>query len=481
MGDPSLVVAAVAVALSLVFLVVAARASRKPGKLLLPPGSMGLPVIGQSLGFLRALRSNTAEQWIQERVERYGPVSKLRLFGTRTVMLTGPAANKFVFTSASLGTEQPQSTRRIVGERQILELMGADHKRVRGALLEFLKPDMLRLYVGKIDGEVRRHLDEYWAGRATVTVMPLMKRLTFDIISLLLFGLERGAVREALFDDFEHVLDGVWSVPLDLPFTAYRRSLRASASARRVIAGITRETKAKLERGEASRSSDLVACLLSLTDGSGARLLSDQEVVDNAMASMIAGHDTSSILLAFLIRQLADDPDTLAAMVHEHEEIAKSKGDGDTLTWEDLSKMKFTWRAAQEMLRLVPPIFGTFRTALKDIEFNGYLIPKGWKVLWTAPATHMDGSIYPEPAKFNPSRFENPTAPPCSFVAFGGGPRICVGMEFARIETLVAMHYLVRRFSWKLCCKENTFVRNIQPWPLHGLPVQLEQKAAKSP
>jgi len=147
-------------------------------------------------------------------------------------------------------------------------------------------------------------------------VMPLMKRLTFDIISLLLFGLERGAVREALFDDFEHVLDGVWSVPLDLPFTAYRRSLRASASARRVIAGITRETKAKLERGEASRSSDLVACLLSLTDGSGARLLSDQEVVDNAMASMIAGHDTSSILLAFLIRQLADDPDTLAAMVH---------------------------------------------------------------------------------------------------------------------------------------------------------------------
>src|SRR6185312_1793262 len=96
MGDPSLVVAAVAVALSLVFLVVAARASRKPGKLPLPPGSMGLPVIGQSLGFLRALRSNTAEQWIQERVERYGPVSKLRLFGTRTVMLTGPAANKFV-------------------------------------------------------------------------------------------------------------------------------------------------------------------------------------------------------------------------------------------------------------------------------------------------------------------------------------------------------------------------------------------------
>jgi len=230
-------------------------------------------------------------------------------------MLTGPAANKFVFTSASLGTEQPQSTRRIVGERQILELMGADHKRVRGALLEFLKPDMLRLYVGKIDGEVRRHLDEYWAGRATVTVMPLMKRLTFDIISLLLFGLERGAVRDALAGDFKHMVDGMWAVPVDLPFTAFHRSLKASASARRLVAGITRETKAKLERGEASRSSDLIACLLSLTDDSGARLLSEEEIVDTAMVSLTAGHDTSSILLTFLIRQLANDPDTLAAMV----------------------------------------------------------------------------------------------------------------------------------------------------------------------
>ena len=79
--------------------------------------------------------------------------------------------------------------------------MGADHKRIRGALAEFLKPDMLRLYVGKIDGEVRRHLDECWAGRRSVTVMPLMKRLTFDIISLLLFDLERSLLQDALAGD----------------------------------------------------------------------------------------------------------------------------------------------------------------------------------------------------------------------------------------------------------------------------------------
>jgi len=293
------------------------RASKpRPGTAKLPPGSLGLPVIGQSLDLLRAMRANTAEQWIQARVDRYGPVSKLSLFGIPTVLLTGAKANKFLFFNPALASQQPRSAQRIIGERNILELMGEDHKRVRGALLEFLKPDMLRLYVGKIDGEVRRHLDENWAGRRTVTVMPLMKKLTFDIISLLLFGLERGPVRDALARDFEHVMDGIWALPVDLPFTAFRRSLRASASARRVITGIARETKAKLGRGEAARSSDLIACLLSLTDERGAPLLSEEEIVDNAMLSLIAGHDTSSILLTFLIRHLANDPDTLAAMVH---------------------------------------------------------------------------------------------------------------------------------------------------------------------
>jgi len=164
----------------------------------------------------------------------------------------------------------------------------------------------------------------------------------------------------------------------------------------------------------------------------------------------------------------------------EHDEIAKNKqGDGEALTWNDLAKMKFTWRVALETLRLVPPIFGSFRRALEDVEFDGYLIPKGWQVFWAASVTHMDPAIFHEPAKFDPSRFKDQpsaAAPPCSFVAFGGGPRICVGMEFARIETLVTMHYLVRRFRWKLCCKEDTFARDSMPTPLHGLPIELENR-----
>ncbi|VAI51244.1 unnamed protein product [Triticum turgidum subsp. durum] len=439
---------------------------RRPANL--PPGSLGLPVIGQSLGLLRAMRGADG--------------------GTPTVLLAGPAANKFLFFSSALSTRQPRSVQRILGENSILDLHGADHRRVRGALLEFLRPDMLKMYVGGIDAEVRRHVEENWAGRGTVTVLPLMKRLTFDIISALLFGLERGAVRDALAGDFAHMMEGMWAIPVNLPFTAFSRSLKASGRARRVLAGITQEKKASRcqpEHGnKAPRSSDLITCLLGLTDGHGERLLSDEEIVDNAMVALIAGHDTSSILMTFMVRHLANDDATLAAMVQEHEEIAMNKGDGDALTWEDLTKMKFTWRVAQEILRTVPPIFGNFRRALEDVEFDGYLIPKGWQVFWTANVTHMDASIFHEPAKFDPSRFENQAAsaaPPCSFVAFGGGPRICPGIEFSRIETLVTMHHLVRRFRWKLCCKENTFVRDPMPSPLRGLPIQIERRTSPPP
>lgn len=289
--------------------------AKKPWSAKLPPGSLGLPVVGQSLGLLRAMRGNTGERWIRDRIDRYGPVSKLSLFGTPTVLLAGPAANKFVFFSGALAMRQPRSVQRILGERSILELIGADHKRVRGALSEFLRPDMLRMYVGKIDGEVRRHLEESWSGRAAVTVLPLMKRLTFDIIASLLFGLERGAVRDALAGDFARVMEGMWAVPVNLPFTAFSRSLRASARARRLLAGIAREKKAELEQGKASRASDLIACLLNMTDDSGARLLTEEEIVDNSMVALVAGHDTSSVLMTFMVRHLASDPATLAAMV----------------------------------------------------------------------------------------------------------------------------------------------------------------------
>jgi len=137
-----------------------------------PPGSLGIPIVGHSLHLLRAMRANTAEKWLQQRIQIYGPISKLSLFGKPTVFIHGKDANKFVFTSDSstLSNSQPQSVKKLLGDRCLLELSGQDHKRVRDALGLFLKPESLKSYVGKMDEEVRMHIAMHWEGKQEVKV-----------------------------------------------------------------------------------------------------------------------------------------------------------------------------------------------------------------------------------------------------------------------------------------------------------------------
>lgn len=157
-----------------------------------PPGSLGIPMIGQSLSFLHAMKKNVAEDWVQQKIKKYGPIFKLNLFGTPTVFLCGPAANKFIFSTAdadALANKPPPSITRILGEHNLLELGGADHRRVRGALAFFLKPEMLKRYVGKIDTEVREHISTHWQGQTTVTVKNTLFTFTILNVSEILLSL----------------------------------------------------------------------------------------------------------------------------------------------------------------------------------------------------------------------------------------------------------------------------------------------------
>ncbi|KAF6168033.1 hypothetical protein GIB67_011418 [Kingdonia uniflora] len=113
----------------------------------LPPGSLGIPFIGQILDLLRAMTTNTAEEWLEERARKYDPISKLTLFGIPTVFMRGKVANKFVFNNDGevLGSNQLKSIARIIGSRNILELNGEDHRRERDALLMFFKLEVLKI------------------------------------------------------------------------------------------------------------------------------------------------------------------------------------------------------------------------------------------------------------------------------------------------------------------------------------------------
>ncbi|KAL3733006.1 hypothetical protein ACJRO7_022518 [Eucalyptus globulus] len=189
-------------------------------------------------------------------------------------------------------------------------------------------------------------------------------------------------------------------------------------------------------------------CLLSKHNEENERVVTDKEILHNITLVMIAGHDTSSRLITFVLRLLYKNPAVYKAVLQD----SKKQDFKRTLTWEDLARMKYTWRVAMETPRMVPPVFGGFRLALRDIDY-------------AANMTHVDESIFLEPSKFDPARFEDQkSVPPYSFIPFGGGSRLCPGNEFVRIETLVAIHYLVIQYSWELCSYDH-YIRDPLPIP----------------
>ncbi|KAK3424096.1 hypothetical protein EUGRSUZ_F00880, partial [Eucalyptus grandis] len=418
-----------------------------------------------SLDLLQAMRTNTGEEWLHERVRKYGPISRLSLFGKPAVFIHGQATNELVFSgdSSKLANKQTASVRAILGDRNLMELSGQDHKRV-----------------GKMDEEVRKHIELHWQGKEKVAALLLMKNLTFNIICSLLFGLEERAEREKFLQNFQEMIDGVWSIPVKLPFTHYSRSLHASSRVQGLLKELVQEKKEKLEQRTATPHQDLITCLLSKRDEENKRVVTDKEILHNIMLIMVAGHDTSSGLMTFMLRLLRillfikQFFKSQASFAFAEQEIAKSKTSGEPLTWEDLARMKYTWRVEMETLRMVPPVFAGFRVALKDIDYGGYLIPKGWQIFWASSTTHMDESIFPEPSKFELLDLKTRSC----FVAFGGGPRICPGNEFARIETLVAIHQLVTQYSWELCSDDH-YIRDPMPVPTQGLLLQIVPKKQK--
>lgn len=143
-----------------------------------------------------------------------------------------------------------------------------------------------------------------------------MKILTFNIMCSLLFGLERGTRRDKLVEGFEQMMEGMWAVPVNLPFTRYHRSLKASKKVRDTVKKLIREKRSELKgKSVTDPRQDLIACLLSIRNEEGKEALTEKEILDNIVLVMIAGHETSSILITFVLRFLANEPSVHAAVL----------------------------------------------------------------------------------------------------------------------------------------------------------------------
>ncbi|WJZ98929.1 hypothetical protein VitviT2T_017418 [Vitis vinifera] len=138
----------------------------------------------------------------------------------------------------------------------------------------------------------------------------------------------------------------------------------------------------------------------------------------------------------------------------EHAALMNNKGPGQNLALEDREKMK---------------------KAIVDIEYEGYTIPRGWKVLWTAYGTHYNPKYFGDPSTFDPSRFED-AVPPYVFVPFEGGPRVCAGYQLAKLNILIFLHFVVTHYDWSLRYLDEPITMDPLPFPFQEMPIKISPK-----
>ncbi|KAK9281994.1 hypothetical protein L1049_004905 [Liquidambar formosana] len=215
-----------------------------------------------------------------------------------------------------------------------------------------------------------------------------------------------------------------------------------------------------------------------LTSDENGHYMNEMDIADKILGLLIGGHDTASAAITFIVKYLAELPHIYREVLREIMEIEASKKPGELLNWDDIQKMKYSWNVACEVMRLAPPLQGAFREAINDFIFAGFSIPKGWKLYWSANSTHKNPECFPEPEKFDPSRFEGTGPAPYTFVPFGGGPRMCPGKEYARLEILVFMYNVVKRFKWEKLLPNEKIIVDPMPMPAKDLPIRLQAHEA---
>ncbi|XP_038878724.1 beta-amyrin 28-monooxygenase-like isoform X2 [Benincasa hispida] len=440
----------------------------------IPPGSIGYPIIGETLQMVAHERNGQPENFMFGRVAKYKTeIFTTSILGEPTAALCSAAGNKFLFSNEQklVTPWWPKSADKVFPST-VKYNSNEEAKRMKNLLPQFIKPEALRRYVGVMDSIAQKHFASMWENKKEIVVASTVKVYTFYLACRLFMSMEDVNEVERIFKRFEEIASGIISVPIDFPGTMFRKAIKASEFVRKELLRIIRQRKTDLSEGKASATQDILSHMLLTSDSTG-QFIHEEDIASKILGLLVGGHDTGVCTCTFVVKYLAALPHVYENVYNEQMEIARSKAAGELLTWEDLQKMKYSWNVVCEVLRLFPPVQGAFRVALTDFAFNGFYIPKGWKLYWSAAATHKNEKYFAEPLKFEPRRFEGKGPAPFTYVPFGGGPRMCPGKEYARLEVLVFMHHLVRRFKLQLCIPNEKITANPIPTPLHGLPVRL--------
>ena len=376
--------------------------------------------------------------------ETYGPVFTMRLLYLPVVFALGPEANHYMtvanasnfrWREGSMGDLIP-----LLGDG-LLTTDGDYHRRARRIMLPAFHRERLLDSTSIMVEETERALAG-WRADTEVNLYTWTRRLALRVAMRALFGFDpdRGGRDQRMAGEFEETL-GYWGKDYVLqmlrgPGSPWRAMTRSRAHLDRVIFEEIAQRRASGERGV-----DILSMLMDAEDENGSRL-SDQELRDQVMTLLFAGHDTATSTVTFLFYELARNPDEIAPLV---EEVSAS----DDL----VGGMPRLDMALDETLRMYPPAWIGPRRSVEPFELAGVSVPGGVFVNYCSWASHHLPDVFPEPSRFRPERFApeaKAALPKGAYVPFGGGSRTCIGMRFGQLEVKAIAASILRRFRLEL-------------------------------
>ncbi|MED6219074.1 hypothetical protein PIB30_032543 [Stylosanthes scabra] len=413
-------------------------------RLNLPPGSVGLPFVGETLQLISLYKTDNPEPFMDERIKRYGPIFMTHVFGEATVFSADPDTNRFILANEGKLFEisYPGSISNLLGKHSLLLMKGNLHKRMHSMTMSFASSTILKDHLlADADRLIQLSMDS-WSDR--VLLMEQAKKITFDLTMKQLMSFDPDEWTESLRKHYVLVIEGFFAIPFTLFSTTYRRAIKARTKVVEALTPVVWERRKRSEQ-DGERKKDMLGAMLASGDQ-----FSDDEIVDFLLALIVGGYETTSTIMTLAIKFLTDTPLALAQLKEEHDQIRSRSKPGAPLEWTDYKSMVFTQCVVNETLRMANIIGGIFRRTTTDIKINGYTIPKGWKVFASLRAVHLNPDHFKDARTFNPWRWQNSetTTPGNVYAPFGGGPRLCPGYELARVVLSVFLHRIVTTFSW---------------------------------
>uniref|UniRef100_A0A8C9NWL9 Cytochrome P450 family 26 subfamily C member 1 n=1 Tax=Serinus canaria TaxID=9135 RepID=A0A8C9NWL9_SERCA len=415
------------------------RASALP----LPKGSMGWPFFGETLHWLLQ-----GSRFHSSRRERYGNVFKTHLLGRPVVRVTGAEnIRKILLGEHTLvSTQWPQSTQIILGSHTLLSSTGDLHRQRRKVTFSRAA---LESYLPRIQKVVSWELRGWCREPGSIAVYSSAKTLTFRIAARILLGLR---LEEKQFKDlaktFEQLVENLFSLPLNIPFSGLRKGIKARDMLHKFMEKAIQE---KLQRNHPEDHSDALDFLMNSAKEHG-KEFTMQELKESAIELIFAAFFTTASASTSLILLLLKHPSVIEKI--RQELMSHDCHCTADISLEKLSHLRYLDCVIKEVLRVLPPVSGGYRTALQTFELDGYQIPKGWSVMYSIRDTHETAAVYQSPpSSFDPERFgagRPEAAGRFHYIPFGGGARSCIGKELAQAILKLLAIELVSTARWEL-------------------------------